>query len=120
MEKGIRVDSRILEERIQKAVTDGHRSIEIIAHGQHGIGGRLWKAGEESVLIRVLGTAGQRLGSMGFPNTFIDAIGPVSDDVGWLQRRDTHRRSRAMQPMVREMPWPRARFMLPAIPGRAP
>jgi glutamate synthase domain-containing protein 3 len=84
MEKGVRVDSRILEERIQKAVTDGHLSIEIIAYGQHGIGGRLWKAGEKPVVIRVLGTAGQRLGSMGFPNTFIDAIGPVSDDVGWL------------------------------------
>ncbi len=84
MEKGVRVDSRILEERIQKAVTDGYRSIEIIAHGQHGIGGRLWKAGEKPVLIKVLGTAGQRIGSMGFPNTFIDVIGPASDDVGWL------------------------------------
>jgi NADPH-dependent glutamate synthase beta subunit-like oxidoreductase/glutamate synthase domain-containing protein 3/Pyruvate/2-oxoacid:ferredoxin oxidoreductase delta subunit len=84
MEKGIRVDSRILEERIQKAVTDGHRSIEIIAHGQQGIGGRLWKAGEKPVFIKVLGTAGQRIGSMGFPNTFIDVIGPASDDVGWL------------------------------------
>lgn len=84
MEKGVRVDSRILEERIQKAVSGGHRSIEIIAHGQHGIGGRLWKAGDESVRIRVLGTAGQRIGSMGFPNTFINVIGPASDDVGWL------------------------------------
>ena len=84
MEKGIRVDSRILEERIQKAVSDGQRNIEIVGHGQHGIGGRLWKAGEERVLIRVSGTSGQRLGSMGFPNTFIDVIGPASDDVGWL------------------------------------
>jgi len=84
MEKGIRVDSRILEERIQKAVSDGHRYIEIIAHGQHGIGGRLWKTGTDPVTVRVLGTSGQRLGSMGFPNTFIDVIGPVSDDVGWL------------------------------------
>ncbi|MGC9975241.1 MAG: pyridine nucleotide-disulfide oxidoreductase, partial [Syntrophales bacterium] len=84
MEKGVRVDSRILEERIQKAVTDGYGAIEIIAHGQHGIGGRLWKAGEKPVLIKILGTAGQRIGSMGFPNTFIDVIGPASDDVGWL------------------------------------
>jgi len=84
MEKGVRVDSRILEERIQKAVSEGHRSIEIIAHGQQGIGGRLWNAGEEPVLMRILGTAGQRVGSMGFPNTFIDVIGPVSDDAGWL------------------------------------
>ncbi|HUH67206.1 MAG TPA: FAD-dependent oxidoreductase [Syntrophales bacterium] len=84
MEKGVRVDSRILEERIQKAVSDGHQTIEIIAHGQHGIGGRLWKAGDKPVLIRILGTAGQRIGSMGFPNTFIDVVGPASDDVGWL------------------------------------
>jgi NADPH-dependent glutamate synthase beta subunit-like oxidoreductase/glutamate synthase domain-containing protein 3/NAD-dependent dihydropyrimidine dehydrogenase PreA subunit len=84
MEKGVRVDSRILEERIQKAVHDGHRTIEILANGQHGIGGRLWSARIESVMIRVMGTSGQRLGSMGFPNTFIDALGPVSDDVGWL------------------------------------
>jgi glutamate synthase domain-containing protein 3 len=84
MEKGVRVDSRIIEERIQKAVSDGNQTIEIIAHGQHGIGGRLWKAGDKPVLIRILGTAGQRIGSMGFPNTFIDVIGPASDDVGWL------------------------------------
>jgi hypothetical protein len=70
MEKGFRVDSRVLEERLQKAVSDGHRFIEIIAHGQHGIGGRLWKTGTDPVVIRVLGTSGQRLGSMGFSNTF--------------------------------------------------
>jgi len=84
MEKGVRVESRVLEERIQKALHDGHRCVEIIAHGQHGIGGRLWEAGKESVIVRVLGTSGQRLGSMGFPNTAIDVIGPASDDVGWL------------------------------------
>jgi len=54
------------------------------AYGQHGIGGRIWKAGEEEILIRVLGSAGQRVGSMGFPNTTIDVFGPCSDDVGWL------------------------------------
>jgi NADPH-dependent glutamate synthase beta subunit-like oxidoreductase/glutamate synthase domain-containing protein 3/NAD-dependent dihydropyrimidine dehydrogenase PreA subunit len=84
MEKGLRVDSRVLEERIQKAVADGHRSLEIIAQGQHGIGGRLWRAGNETVQIRVMGTSGQRLGAMGFPNTVIDCVGPASDDVGWL------------------------------------
>ena len=78
------MDSRVLEERIQKAVADGHRCIEIIAQGQHGIGGRLWKAGEEPIVLRVLGTSGQRVGSMGFPNTLIDVVGPASDDVGWL------------------------------------
>ncbi len=59
MEKGLRVDSRVLEERIQRAVADGHRSLEIIAQGQHGIGGRLWRAGNETVQIRVMGTSDQ-------------------------------------------------------------
>lgn len=83
-EKGIRVDSRILEERIQAAVAAGHRQIEIVAQGQHGIGGRLWKAGQEHLEIRITGTSGQRLGSMGFPHTTIHNLGPASDDVGWL------------------------------------
>ncbi len=84
VEKGSRVDSRILEERIQQAVETGHRQIEIIAQGQHGIGGRLWKAGDDHLEIRVTGTSGQRLGSMGFPQTTIHNLGPASDDVGWL------------------------------------
>src|SRR5512143_3290644 len=81
---GERVRSRILEEQVQKAVADGHRRIEIDAFGQHGIGGRLWRAGADPVQIRVTGHSGQRVGSMGFPNTVIEVLGPVSDDVGWL------------------------------------
>jgi NADPH-dependent glutamate synthase beta subunit-like oxidoreductase/glutamate synthase domain-containing protein 3/NAD-dependent dihydropyrimidine dehydrogenase PreA subunit len=84
VENAARVDSRILEERIQKAVADGYRTIEVTALGQHGIGGRLWRAHNERISINVLGTSGQRLGSMGFPNTIIEAFGPASDDVGWL------------------------------------
>jgi NADPH-dependent glutamate synthase beta subunit-like oxidoreductase/glutamate synthase domain-containing protein 3/ferredoxin len=82
---GVRVDSRELEAALQKAVEDGHRCIEVHAYGQHGIGGRLWKTGKkEELLIRVLGSSGQRIGSMGFPDTCIDVFGPASDDVGWL------------------------------------
>ena len=84
LENGFRIDSRVLEERIQQAVRDGHRSIEVNAHGQHGIGGRLWVSGAELVLVKITGASGQRVGSMGFPNTFIDVDGPASDDVGWL------------------------------------
>ncbi|HOJ15514.1 MAG TPA: hypothetical protein PLT69_13570, partial [Deltaproteobacteria bacterium] len=40
-----RVDSRILEERIQEAVRQGCTKIEVQAYGQHGIGGRLWFTG---------------------------------------------------------------------------
>ncbi len=83
-ENEIRLESRVLEEKIQSAVSQGERFIEVQAFGQHGIGGRLWKAGSEKVHVRVTGHSGQRLGSMGFPNTFIEVMGPASDDVGWL------------------------------------
>ena len=83
-ENGIRLESRILEERIQEAVEEGNRTIEVEAFGQHGIGGRLWKAGKDTVHVRVTGHVGQRVGSMGYPNTAIEIMGPASDDAGWL------------------------------------
>ena len=83
-ENGLRVQSRILEEKIQEAISSGHRNIEVVAHGQHGIGGRLWRAGEEPVHVTITGASGQRVGAMGFEGTFIDVHGPASDDVGWL------------------------------------
>ncbi len=83
-QNGERVRSRILEERIQRAVADGRRRLQIEAFGQHGIGGRLWGAGEERVHIRITGHPGQRVGAMGSPNTVIEVLGPASDDVGWL------------------------------------
>ena len=79
-----RVSSRILEEQIQAAVAAGHRRLQIDAYGQHGIGGRIWRAGAEAVTIRVTGHPGQRVGCMGFPGTLIEVFGPASDDVGWL------------------------------------
>ena len=81
---GNRLDSRILEERIQEAVAGGYRHLTVQAFGQHGIGGRLWRAGNDPVHVKVEGHSGQRLGSLGFPNTVIEVDGPVSDDVGWL------------------------------------
>ena len=81
---GERIATRILEEQTQEAVAQGHRVLRIEAYGQHGIGGRLWQAGNEPIHIQVLGQPGQRLGSMGFPNTSIEVLGPASDDVGWL------------------------------------
>jgi len=79
-----RVPSRILEELVRKEVKHGHRAIEVDACGQHGIGGRLWQEGGETIRIRIRGQAGQRAGSMGYPHTQIEILGPVSDDVGWL------------------------------------
>ena len=81
---GERLESRVLEEQIQGAIARGQRSIEVHAFGQHGIGGRLWRTGNEPVHIKITGHPGQRVGSMGFPNTFIEVLGPASDDVGWL------------------------------------
>jgi len=81
---GVRISSRLLEEQIQQMIAEGHRYLEIQAFGQHGIGGRLWKAGDETVHIKIKGSSGQRVGSFGFPNTFIEVMGPCSDDVGWL------------------------------------
>lgn len=83
-ESGTRLESRIIEERIQKAVAEGGRRLRITAKGQHGLGGRLWISQEEPVHIDIDGSAGQRLGSMGAEGTTITVHGPASDDVGWL------------------------------------
>jgi NADPH-dependent glutamate synthase beta subunit-like oxidoreductase/glutamate synthase domain-containing protein 3/NAD-dependent dihydropyrimidine dehydrogenase PreA subunit len=81
---GKRIDSRILEEMIQEAVARGYRNLEIEAFGQHGIGGRLFKSGDKKINITVSGYSGQRVGAMGFADTYIEVTGPASDDVGWL------------------------------------
>lgn len=83
-ERGRRVESRVLEEKIQEAVTHGYRHLQVEALGHHGIGGRLWSAGQEQVHINIIGPPGQRVGSMGFANTCIEVMGNASDDVGWL------------------------------------
>jgi NADPH-dependent glutamate synthase beta subunit-like oxidoreductase/glutamate synthase domain-containing protein 3/NAD-dependent dihydropyrimidine dehydrogenase PreA subunit len=82
--RGNRLSSRVLEEQIQMAVSMGYRLLEVRAHGQHGIGGRLWKAGEETVRLRITGHSGQRVGAFAYANTRIEIMGPASDDVGWL------------------------------------
>lgn len=83
-DNGVRVDSRVMEMRIQEAVANGARNLEIDAYGQHGIGGRLWVSKDEPITIKLTGAPGQRTGSMGFPNTRIEIMGPGSDDIGWL------------------------------------
>ncbi len=83
-EMGARVSSRVLEEEIQKALSSGFRQFKVQACGQHGIGGRLWSDDKRPIVVTVEGPTGQRLGSMGFPNTTVEVMGPASDDVGWL------------------------------------
>jgi NADPH-dependent glutamate synthase beta subunit-like oxidoreductase/glutamate synthase domain-containing protein 3/ferredoxin len=84
MEDGKRIQSRVLEERIQQAIQSGRQSIEVKAFGQHGIGGRIWSTAAKTVKVDIYGYAGQRVGSMGSPQTTIEVHGPASDDVGWL------------------------------------
>jgi len=84
MEDGIRIESRILEERIQSAVKRGYLDIDVQAYGQHGIGGRLRNTGDKPVRVNIYGYPGQRVGSMGSHQTHIEIHGPASDDVGWL------------------------------------
>lgn len=84
MEDGKRVQSRVLEERIQRSVANGYLNLEVQAYGQHGIGGRLWTVGDRRVRVSIQGNPGQRVGSMGSSNTTIEVFGPASDDVGWL------------------------------------
>jgi NADPH-dependent glutamate synthase beta subunit-like oxidoreductase/glutamate synthase domain-containing protein 3/Pyruvate/2-oxoacid:ferredoxin oxidoreductase delta subunit len=81
---GKRIESRLLEEQIQTAVAQGHTRLLIEAYGHHGIGGRLWKAGDKKVYVRITGPTGQRTGSLGFDNTVVEIMGPTSDDIGWL------------------------------------
>jgi len=79
-----RVSSRILEERIQEAVRGGACNLEIQAFGQHGIGGRLFHPQGKPIHVRIAGSSGQRVGSMGSFTTSIEVLGPASDDIGWL------------------------------------
>lgn len=79
-----RVSSRVLEERVQEVVRQGASTIEIEAFGQHGLGGRIFKPGGENTRVLITGSSGQRAGSMGFPGTEIQIMGPASDDIGWL------------------------------------
>ncbi|MGD9366156.1 MAG: FAD-dependent oxidoreductase [Desulfobacteraceae bacterium] len=81
---GHRLESRVLEEQIQDAVAQGHTRLHVKAYGQHGIGGRLWKAGDQKVHLKITGPVGQRAGSLGFDNTLVEIMGATSDDIGWL------------------------------------
>lgn len=81
---GHRLESRVLEEKIQEAVEQGHTRLHVEAYGQHGIGGRLWKAGDQKVYVKITGPLGQRAGSLGFENTLVEIMGSTSDDIGWL------------------------------------
>lgn len=81
-ENGLRLTSKIFEERVREAAADADELI-LESYGQHNIGMRLGSL-EKPLTIRLNGPAGQRLGAMGQPGTTIICEGPASDDVGYL------------------------------------
>ena len=81
-ENGIRITSKIFEEKVREAaaLSDG---LILESYGQHNIGMRLGTI-DHPINIQIKGPAGQRLGCMGQPGATIVCEGPASDDVGWL------------------------------------
>lgn len=68
---------------VEKAVQEGEAEFEIVASGQHDIGGPLWHPEGKKLVFHVT-NPGQRVGSMCLDNTEIIVDGPASADVGWL------------------------------------
>ncbi len=83
-EQGRRITSKQFEEMVQEAAQKADELI-LETYGQHNVGGRIRPRGDaESLLVRVTGPCGQRLGCMGQPGVTIVCEGPASDDVGYL------------------------------------
>ena len=68
---------------IGEAVANGETDFDIIASGQHDIGGPLWHPDGKKLKFHVT-NAGQRVGSMCLDNTEIIVDESASADVGWL------------------------------------
>ncbi len=79
--QGQRISSMDFEKLVRKAAREA-AEIVLESYGQHNIGIRLEKEG--GLNLRLKGPAGQRLGCMGMPGTFITCEGAASDDVGYL------------------------------------
>ena len=78
-----RMSTQDLLLRIEAAVKAGETEFDIVASGQHDIGGPLWHPDGRTLKFHVT-NAGQRVGSMCLPNTEIVVEGSTSADVGWL------------------------------------
>ncbi len=78
-----RLSTQELLQIIYDKMKEGYNSFEIIASGQHNIGGPLWNQQGEEISFK-LTNPGQRVGSMGMPNTKIIIEGSAPADVGWL------------------------------------
>jgi NADPH-dependent glutamate synthase beta subunit-like oxidoreductase/glutamate synthase domain-containing protein 3/Pyruvate/2-oxoacid:ferredoxin oxidoreductase delta subunit len=78
-----RVSTQNLLKEIYNGLESGIREFDIDASGQHNIGGPLWAENGEQLVFNVK-NPGQRVGSMGMPNTTIVVDGSAPADVGWL------------------------------------
>lgn len=78
-----RISTQELLQIIYEKMEEGYNEFEISASGQHDIGGPLWSKTNEELLFKVT-NPGQRVGSMGMPDTKIIVEGSAPADVGWL------------------------------------
>lgn len=78
-----RLSTQELLQIIYEKMNEGYTSFEITASGQHNIGGPLWSEDGTTLDFKVI-NPGQRIGSMGMPNTRITIEGSAPADVGWL------------------------------------
>jgi hypothetical protein len=82
-ENGRRIESRVLEERIQAAVAQGHSRLRSKPTASTASAGRLWRAGNRAGAGAIKGPGDSASGPWALP-TPRSTWGPASDDVGWL------------------------------------
>lgn len=80
---GQRKSTQQLLQEIYENVKNGFTEFDIIASGQHDIGGPLWSEIGADLKFNVK-NPGQRVGCMGMRGTQIVVDGPAPADVGWL------------------------------------
>lgn len=83
LENDKRMSTRQLLQFIYQKIDEGCNEFDILASGQHDIGGPLHSKNGEKLIFRVK-NPGQRVGSMGMPNTEIIVEGSAPADTGWL------------------------------------
>ena len=81
--EGQRISTQQLLQEIYKYLNQGYTEFEILASGQHDIGGPLWSDKGQDLKFHVK-NPGQRVGCMGMKNTRIKVEGSAPADVGWL------------------------------------
>lgn len=80
---GQRKSTQQLLQEVYKHLNEGYSEFEIIASGQHDIGGPLWSENGEKLKFTVK-NPGQRVGCMGMKGTQIVVEGSTPADAGWL------------------------------------